>query len=697
MPTDDRRPGDAHGSEEPGANVDRGFVGRMRELAELESALDDASAGRGRLYLLAGEPGIGKTRLAKEFGERAASRDFRVLWGRCWDGGGCPANWPWIQILRSFIGTTDTRPLREYLGTGAAYVSQLVPDLRQTDATDFPATPFPLEPERARFYVFDAVTTFLRRAAADRPLLLVLDDFHASDVSSLRLLQFLARELHDARMLVLVTYRDVEARTRGTVGESLADLAREGRTLYVKGLSEPDVARLIERTAGGIAPAELVGTIYRATGGNPFFVDGIVRVALADRESSPGADALGAGDLRIPEEVKESVRQRLRPLPADARSLLTVAALVGETFDRAVLAAALGWPDERVLSAIADALRAAILVEDFTGHGRYQFSHALVGETLRGDVGPSRAPALHRRIGEALESVYGTDSIDHLSQLADHFVEGIAPGDAERAIEYAVRSARRAAESFAWEEAIRQYERALGALRWSSGDDPRRLRYLLDLGDAQRRIGDGAMAKETCLRAVALARRSGAAVELARGALGFCGEFIPVMNYDDVRACLLEEALAALGDAAPALRARVLARLAREPRYTDVDRGLAYADEAVRVARQSGDRATLVATLVEWHIAATAAGRTSEQRHARADELLQLAQESGSPDLLAWARMRRISDALERGELIDIAHELHAYSSLAQQIRHRDHIWFATVARPGSPYSRAASTMRSDS
>ena len=663
-------------------SVDRGFVGRERELAELEAALDEAIGGRGKIYLLAGEPGIGKTRLADEIGERAAAREFRVLWGRCWDGGDSPAKWPWIQILRSLVRATDPIALRAQMGAGAPYLSQLVADVRQTDDTEPPATSFPLEPERARFYLFDAVTTFLKQAAASGPLLLVLDDFHASDTSSLRLLQFVARELRDARILVVVTYRDAEAKARGPAGEVLADLAREGQTLYLKGLSEPDVARLIEQTAGAVASAELVGAIYRATGGNPFFVDGIVRVALADHESLPGAEALGAGDLHIPEEVKESVRQRLRLLSDDARELLTVAALLGETLDRAILGAALGWPDERGLAALADAVRAGILVKASTVHERYRFSHALVGETLRGDVGPARAAALHRRIGEALESVYGTESSDHLSQLADHFFEGIAGGDAERAIEYAVRSARQAAAGFAWEETIRQYERALVALQRISANDPRRLHILLELGDAQWRTGDGATAKDTCLRAVALARRSGAAMELARGALGFCGEFAPVVNYDDARACLLEEALAALGDAAPALRARVLARLSRELRYTtDIDRGLAYADEAVRVARGSGDRATLVATLTEWHILATAAGRAAEDRRARADEILHLAQESGTPDLLAWARMRRISDALERGELADLAHELHAYSSLAQQIRHRDHIWFATVAQ----------------
>ncbi|MGH7820014.1 MAG: ATP-binding protein, partial [Candidatus Binatia bacterium] len=505
-PPDDRQPAEekAVSSHHTGSG-DRGFIGRTRELAELEAALDDVHSARGKIYLLAGEPGIGKTRLADEIGRRAASRSFMVLWGRCWEGGGSPANWPWTQILRSLVAATDLDARHEQMGAAAAYLRQLVPDLQRSDETDLRAGSLALEPERARFYLFDAVTTFLKHASRAKPLLLVLDDCHASDLSSLRLLQFVARELRDARILVVVTYRDVEAKARGVAGEVLAELGREGLTLHLKGLSEPDVGQLIEATAGEVPPADLVGTIYRATGGNPFFVEGIVRVALAEHDSSRRREALGATGLKIPEEVKESVRRRIRLLSEDARSLLTVAALVGEEFDRTVLVAALEWTEERALSALAEVVAASIVAEHSAAVGRYRFSHALVRETLRGDLGPGRASPLHRRIGDALESIYGSESGDHLPRIADHFFEGITGGDAKRAIDYAVRSARQAAASFAWEEAIRQYERALQALQRSSADDPRRLQVLLELGDAQWRAGEDTKAKDTCLRAVALA------------------------------------------------------------------------------------------------------------------------------------------------------------------------------------------------
>jgi tetratricopeptide (TPR) repeat protein len=206
------------------------------------------------------------------------------------------------------------------------------------------------------------------------------------------------------------------------------------------------------------------------------------------------------------------------------------------------------------------------------------------------------------------------------------------------------------------------------------------MQILLELGDAQCRLGDLARSKETCLRAVALARKTGAAVELARAALGFCGEFVLYIVYDDARACLLEEALAALGDAEPALRARVLARLAREFRYTiQIERGRAHYDEAVRVARRSGDRATLGATLAEWYIGATAAGRPIEELAAASAEISQLANEIGAPDLLAWAHLCRINALTEQGDMRALELELEAYSALARRIRHRDHAWIAAT------------------
>jgi predicted ATPase len=182
------------------------FVGRARELAVLRAHLDDALAGCGRLVLLAGEPGIGKTRLAQEVATQAQERGARVYTGRCYAGEGAPPFWPWVQIVRAYLQACDLDTVRADLGSGAAAIAQVIPDVRER-LPQLPAAP-PLESAQARFHVFDRFTTSLTTVAHAQPLVLVLDDLHWADASSLLFLQFLVRELGTAPLLVLGAYRD---------------------------------------------------------------------------------------------------------------------------------------------------------------------------------------------------------------------------------------------------------------------------------------------------------------------------------------------------------------------------------------------------------------------------------------------------------------------------------------------------------
>ena len=183
------------------------FVGRARELSELTAGLDEAVSGRGSLFLLSGDPGIGKTRLAKEVADLAARREARVLWGHPWEGGGQPAYWPWVQILRSYVRSEDPAVLAQELGGGAGYVSQLVPELDANRSAAHGPAAARLDSNNARFYLFDSITEFLRNGAERHPLVIVLDDLHAADLPSLLMLQFLAAELDGTRILVIGTYR----------------------------------------------------------------------------------------------------------------------------------------------------------------------------------------------------------------------------------------------------------------------------------------------------------------------------------------------------------------------------------------------------------------------------------------------------------------------------------------------------------
>jgi len=184
------------------------FVGREREMDELRAGFEDALSGRGRVLMLVGEPGIGKTRTAEELVTYARLRKAQVLWGRCYEGEGAPAYWPWVQAIRSYVHDRDPKVLLSEMGSGAADIAQIVSEVRDR----LPGLPAPpsLDPEQARFRLFDGITTFLKNATKGEPLVLVLDDLHWADKPSLLLLQFLARELRGARLLVIGTYRDIE-------------------------------------------------------------------------------------------------------------------------------------------------------------------------------------------------------------------------------------------------------------------------------------------------------------------------------------------------------------------------------------------------------------------------------------------------------------------------------------------------------
>ena len=257
------------------------FVGRERELEELRAGLDDANAGHGKLFLLSGEPGIGKTRLAEEISNDASERGMRAVWGRCWEGGGAPAYWPFIQILRACIADRDSEHLKELLGPGAGEIARLIPEIKLS-LPSLEETKAVTDPESARFRLYDAVAALLKNVARSEPLLIVIDDLHDADQPSLQMLRFVARETKDAHLLIVGTYRDAEVRQSPELGKLIGDLIREGRTVSVAGLSQVEVGEFIELSAAKKADEKLVADLYQATGGNPLFVDGVVRLLAAE-------------------------------------------------------------------------------------------------------------------------------------------------------------------------------------------------------------------------------------------------------------------------------------------------------------------------------------------------------------------------------------------------------------------------------
>jgi len=253
------------------------FVGRKLELGELRVGLHRALAGRGGVILVAGEPGIGKSELADRLGNEAASRGAEVLWGRSWEGEGAPPYWRWAQIIRAHLEAGAGADLASLFGVATPYVAQIVPELRDR-LPDLPVPP-PLDSEQARFRLFDAITTYLKRAAEIRSLVLILDDLHWADKPSLLLLRFLAREMGASRLLVVATYRDVEVSRGHPLAEVLPSLRQERTVerLLLRGLPEEDVRAMLVALRGENVPETLARAISHETEGNPFFVQEIVR------------------------------------------------------------------------------------------------------------------------------------------------------------------------------------------------------------------------------------------------------------------------------------------------------------------------------------------------------------------------------------------------------------------------------------
>jgi DNA-binding SARP family transcriptional activator len=455
------------------------FVGRKLELEQLRAGLDEAFAGRGGLFLLAGEPGIGKSRLADELVAHARARRAHVLIGRCWEAGGAPAYWPWLQALRTYVRDVDVELLRSQLGPVLPDLAQLVPELRDR-ISDIPASGAD-SPEGARFRLFDAVATLLRRAGEQHPLVLVLDDLHAADEPSLLLLQFVARELAAARVLVVGAYRDVDPKPSGTLAAALGALAREQvtRVVSLSGLGEADVARFVELSTAHAPTADIVQAVLGRTEGNPLFVGEVVRLLSA--AEPPG----------VPHSLKEVIAHRLRLLSPECRDVLSTAAVVGREFELDLLAAACELGRGAVLELLDEAM-AEDVVSDIPGSRRsLRFAHALFRDGLYDELPPGRRRRLHETIGEALERL---DPEAHLAELAYHFCEAVPAVEPTKAVEYARRAGDHAVSLLAPEEAIRLYDSALAIV-----DEHERPQLLLQ--SARSTWMAGAMVEERAVEA----------------------------------------------------------------------------------------------------------------------------------------------------------------------------------------------------
>ena len=518
------------------------FVGRERELERLRGAFDSAFAGRGSVVMLVGEPGIGKTRTTQELETYARLRGAQVYWGRANEQGGAPPFWPWLLAGRSYVAQ-NAEDLRRKEWEPYAIELQRLFNLR----TLFPTleAPPPADSEEGQFQLFDAMSGFFRGVSERVPLVIVLDDLHWADRATLQLLTHLARDLSRSRILVMGTYRDTDLDRRHPLSQALADMNREDLFLRLplRGLAEPDVRDYITRAAGVEPSRELVRRVFEETEGNPFFLSEIVNLMAQEGTLT----AASVSEVAIPEGVRQALGRRLDRLSEATNALLTTLAVAGREFDHGLVRALGGHDEQASLLLVEEALRARVLEE--MSAGQYRFTHALMQETLLGELSAARQVLLHGQIAEAFEALYGPDDRNHLAALAGHYAESavLNRDHARSAARYLRLAAEQSVAALGYDDAVRYYERCLAIIEQAHdplGEDEAALWDALALG--YRYTGNLARAREAMDRALALYGERGDAHARAR-VFRRCMEG----NPDGTRAqwALFEQLIAALGDA----------------------------------------------------------------------------------------------------------------------------------------------------
>jgi tetratricopeptide (TPR) repeat protein len=436
------------------------LVGRQTELQQLGDLWARAHRGQGHMALISGEPGVGKTRLARELVVRAQLDGATVLQGGCYEFEATTPYLPFVEALRQWVATQPPEVLRARLGATAPELARLAPEI---EAKLGPLPPsVPLAPHEERLRLFDSVARlFQGLAGGGGGLLVLLDDLHWADHGSLALLHYLIRNLRDSRMLVLGAYREVELDRAHPLAAALVDWNRErlATRVPIGRLSLKDTARMLATLFGQdeVSP-DFAAAMHRETEGNPFFVEEVVKSLIEhgqifhrDGEWHRGE----VGDLAIPQSVKSAIGRRLDRLTPECTEVLQTAAALGKVFEFAELAAVSSAGEERLLDALDEAATAQLVRVDRADS--FAFTHDKIREVLHEELNPIRQRRLHQRIGEGLERLYATQLDTHVQDLAYHFAES---SDLRKGFDYSLAAAERSEAVFAHEEALKHCEQA---------------------------------------------------------------------------------------------------------------------------------------------------------------------------------------------------------------------------------------------
>jgi hypothetical protein len=620
------------------------WVGRADLLARVEADLGAIQRGSGRVLLLAGEPGIGKTRAVAE--AIAAARGFGLTPILVSCRREAPAFWPWVRVLRACDAALGPRGLAALIRDDATWLRVLVPDLCAGGASEPPISG-DAGPD-GRFALADAIARSVAKVADEAPLLVALDDLHEADGGTLLALSLVADALQATPLALLGTHRDAEIDADPERAAMLARVARRGERIALRGLAAAEVDALL-RARGVASDPALAARVHARTGGNPLFVVELARELRA-----------GHSDKELPEGVREVVRARLARLEAPIRSLLAVAALIGERFQPALLATASGTTPAEVVALLERAARERLVLPVDDALGTWRFPHELLRDAIAAQIDTDARAAIHLRIGEAL-AAEGPAEGDRLTALSHHFYACAAIGGAARAVDCARRAARQQRVRGALDETAAQLRRALAALAMAPECGVDRADLLIEIGEAEAAVGRVEASRSALREAAAIARASGRVESLARAALAWpisaASLAFPGHYLDPDGTALVEEALAALPPGDGALRARLLAAIASA--HAERDR---VAADALAMARRCANADALAAALVARHWALWEPAHT-EKRLALAEELVALADRRGDVVSALRGEAAQIADLLELGDRAGLDRVAHAFES----------------------------------
>ena len=471
------------------------YVGRESERAELRRLMEGAIAGQGALVLLGGEPGVGKTRLAQEVLAEARQRGCLALTGRCYEMEGTPPFIPWVEVVEQLARITPRVALREVLGDASPEVAKLVPELRRM-FHDIPQ-PIELPPAQQRRYLFNSFLEFVERGARITPHVLLIDDLHWADESTLLLLQHFAQQLERIPLLIIGTYRDVDLDVQRPFAEMLEALTRQrlAHKLALGRLDERGVAEMLKVLSNLDPPPALVTAVYTETEGNPFFTEEVFHHLAEEgrilNEQGAWRDDLRVESLEVPEGVRLVIGRRLNRLSDEARRVLAGAAIVGRSFDVGLLEALGDAEGEALETALEEAESAKLILTMSSGREpRWEFAHGLIRQTLEHSVSLMRRQRTHLRVAEAMERVYGKNAERFASDIGQHLYQAGVAADPEKTVRYLTLAGDQALAKGAFDEALRQLSDALSIQEEHDSDDQR---IVADLHDkkAQALRGGG--------------------------------------------------------------------------------------------------------------------------------------------------------------------------------------------------------------